>query len=59
MFAAGLESVSLTMRETPALKLPSETAMYTASARVLGRRQGRLHDNQNNGFGPLFEPQSH
>jgi hypothetical protein len=47
------------MRETPALKTPQETAMYTASARVLGRRQGRLHDNQNNGFGPLFEPQSH
>lgn len=30
--------------------------MYAASARVSGRRQGRLHDNQNNGFGPLFEP---
>ena len=30
--------------------------MYAASARVLGRRQGRLHDNHNNGFGPLFEP---
>jgi hypothetical protein len=44
------------MRETPALKTPQEAAMYTASARVLGRRQGRLHDNQNNGFGPLFEP---
>jgi hypothetical protein len=47
------------MRETPALKTPQETAMYTPSARVWGRRQGRLYDNQNNGFGPLFEPQSH
>jgi hypothetical protein len=34
--------------------MPPEAAMYAASACVSGRRRGRLYDNQNNGFGPLF-----